>query len=198
MVATNIVELSLLDERPNVRLLKVLDLVLVGGGKVSAHAAVVAGDDDTALASGLDIVDAVLSVYTGLGAGVLEGISILVLADASDVKSRVLGKDVLEVNISVISSESVTGEWWGKNYLSTTSSVLSSTTSNQFGIVFEQLLIEAHVLVLSQDSIIGFETILLQESVITTLVSTALINQLSSFEHTQQLECLKAEIPQRQ
>lgn len=95
MVTTNIVELGLLNERPDVRLLEMLNLVLVSGSKVGAHAAVVAGDDDTALASGLDIVDAVFRVDTGLLAGLREDISVLVATDAADVKSRVLRKNVL-------------------------------------------------------------------------------------------------------
>ncbi len=72
-----------------------LNLVLVSGSKVGAHAAVVAGDDDTALASGLDIVDAVFRVDAGLLAGVREDISVLVAANAANVKSRVFRKNVL-------------------------------------------------------------------------------------------------------
>lgn len=95
VVTTNVVELGLLNERPDVRLLEMLDFVLVSGSKMSAHAAVVAGDDDTALASGLDIVDAVFRVDTSLLAGLGEDISILVATDAADVKSRVFRKNVL-------------------------------------------------------------------------------------------------------
>jgi hypothetical protein len=95
VVTTNIVELGLLNERPDLGLLKMFNFVLVGGSKVSAHAAVVAGDNDTALSSGLSIVDAVFGVDTSLLAGLLKDLSVLVLADAADVQSRVLGQNVL-------------------------------------------------------------------------------------------------------
>lgn len=72
-----------------------LGLVLVSRSKVSAHAAVVAGDDDTTLAGGLDIVDTVFSVNTGLVTGLLERVGILVLADAANVNDRVIGEHVL-------------------------------------------------------------------------------------------------------
>lgn len=96
MVSTNVVDLSLLDQRPDLRLLQVLGLVLVSGSKVSAHAAVVAGDDDTALAGRLDIVDTVFGVDTSLGASVLEEIGVLVLSNAANVDDRVVRKNVLD------------------------------------------------------------------------------------------------------
>lgn len=95
METTNVVELGLLNERPDVRLLQVLDLVLVGGSKVGAHAAVVAGDDDTALAGGLGIIDTVFGVNTGLLASLLQDLGILVTADTSNVADGVGGKSVL-------------------------------------------------------------------------------------------------------
>jgi hypothetical protein len=95
VVSTNIVELSLLDEGPDVRLLQVVDLVLVRSSKVGAHAAVVASNDHTALAGGLFVVDAVLGVNAGLFAGLLKEVGILVTADTANVESRVFGEDVL-------------------------------------------------------------------------------------------------------
>lgn len=95
METTDVVELGLLNERPDVRLLQVLDLVLVGGSKVGAHAAVVAGDDDTALAGGLGIVDTVLGVDTGLLASLLQDLGVLVTANTSDVADGAGGKSVL-------------------------------------------------------------------------------------------------------
>lgn len=96
MVSTNVVDLSFLDQRPDLRLLQVLGLVLVSGSKVSAHAAVVAGDDDTTFAGGLDIIDTVFSVDTSLCASVLEEIGILVLSNAANVDDRVVGENVLD------------------------------------------------------------------------------------------------------
>lgn len=95
VVATDVVELSLLNERPDVGLLQVLNLVLVGSGEVSAHAAVVTGDDDTALAGRLRIVDTVLGVDTSLLAGLLQDLAILVLTDAADVDNGVVREQVL-------------------------------------------------------------------------------------------------------
>jgi len=96
MVSTDIVDPGLLDQRPDVRLLQVLDLVLVCGSKVSDHAAIVARDDHTTFPSGLDIVDAVFGVDTSLVAGVLEDLSILVAANAADVDDGVFREHVLQ------------------------------------------------------------------------------------------------------
>ena len=96
VVTTDVVELSLLDERPDVGRLQVLNLVLVGGSEVSAHAAVVASDDNTALAGGLSLINTVLSVDTSLLAGLLEDVTELVLADAADVDNGLLREHVLE------------------------------------------------------------------------------------------------------
>lgn len=97
VVATDVVDLSLLNERPDMGLLQVLNLVLVGSGEVSAHAAVVTGDDDTALAGGLHIVDTVLGVDTSLLAGLLQDLAILVLTDAADVDNGVVREQVLDI-----------------------------------------------------------------------------------------------------
>ena len=95
METTDVEELGLLDEGPDVGLLQVLELVLVGSSKVSAHAAVVASDDDTALARGLRLVDTVLGVDTSLLTGLLQDVTVLVLADTANVDNRVVGKKVL-------------------------------------------------------------------------------------------------------
>lgn len=48
----------------------------------------------------------------------------------------------------------------GKRYLGTTSSVLSSASGDEFGVVvLEKVFIKVHVFFFSQDSIVGFETI---------------------------------------
>ena len=96
VVATNIVELGLLNKGPDVRLLQVLNLVLIGGSKVSAHAAVVASDDNTTLAGGLRLIHPILGVNASLLAGLLEDLSVLVLANATNVDNRLLGEHVLQ------------------------------------------------------------------------------------------------------
>lgn len=95
VVSTNIIVLSLLDKRPDVRLLQVVNLVLVCRSKVSAHATVVTSDNDAALASGLDIVHTILGVNTSLVAGLLEDIGVLVLTNTANVHNGVVGEHVL-------------------------------------------------------------------------------------------------------
>ena len=95
MVATDVVHLGLLDERPDVGLLQVLKLVLVGSSKVGTHAAVVAGDHNTTLASRLLVIDTVLGVDTGLLTGLLEDVGVLVLTNTANVGDRVGGQHVL-------------------------------------------------------------------------------------------------------
>ena len=95
MVSTDVVDLGLLNERPDLGLLQVLDLVLVGSSKVGAHAAVVTSDDNTTLTGGLGFIDTVLGVDTGLLTGLLEDVTVLVLTDAADVDNRLLGEEVL-------------------------------------------------------------------------------------------------------
>lgn len=140
VVATDKVDLGLLDKVPV--LLQVLDLVAVGSGEVGAHATVVASDDDTAATGGLLVVVAVDSAETDLLVGLDQLLSILVLADASNKDDRVGGKDVL----------------------GTSGGVLGGATGVQVDlVVLEQVLVEAHVLLLSQDGIVGLESILLQQ-----------------------------------
>jgi hypothetical protein len=125
--STNEVELSLLNEVPDVGLLKVLELVLVGGSKVGAQAAVVASDDGTTLSSGLGLVHTVLGVDTGLLTGLLEDLTVAVLANTANVEDGVIREQVL----------------------GTTGSVLGSTTGDQLSIKLHELIVETHVLLLS-------------------------------------------------
>ena len=95
MVASDEVDLSLLDERPDLWLLQVVKLVLVGSGQMRDHGPVVTGDDDTTTASGLSIVDTVFRMDTSLVASLLENIGVLVTTNASDVHDGLRGEDVL-------------------------------------------------------------------------------------------------------
>ena len=160
VVATDVVILGLLDQRPDLGLLEVLKLVLVGSSEVGAHAAVVASDDNTTLAGGLGLVDTVLGVDTGLLASLLEDVTVLVLTDTTDVDNGVLREHVLRtLSISILEITRVFNP-----YLGTTSGVLGSTTGDQLGIAGKQVLVDTHVLLLGEDSIIGLQIILLQES----------------------------------
>lgn len=166
VVATDVVDLGLLDQRPDLGLLEVLNLVLVGSSKVGAHAAVVASDDNTTLTGGLSLIDTVLGVDTGLLASLLEDVTVLVLTDTTDVDNGLLREHVLiTLSIPILSILEIKRAF--NTYLSTTSGVLGGTTGDQLGVAGNQVLVDTHVLVLSEDSIIGLQTILLQESGIT-------------------------------
>lgn len=146
MVATDIVELGVLNKLPDLRLLQVVQLVEVGSSQVGAQRAVVSSDDDTAAAGGGLLVVAVLGADTGLSGDVLEDLPVLVLSDAANVDGGV----------------------GGQNVLSTTGRVLCGTASNEFRIVvLHQVVIETHVLLLSQNGIIGLQAVLLEEFLIT-------------------------------
>jgi hypothetical protein len=58
----------------------------------------------------------------------------------------------------------------GGIYLSTTSGVLRSTTSNELSIVvLDQILVKSHMLLLRQNSIVGLETILLEQLLVSAI-----------------------------
>jgi hypothetical protein len=95
VVSTDVVDLGLLNKSPDMGLLKVLNLVFVGSSKVGDHATVVASDDNTTFSGGLDLVDAVFSVDTGLFAGLFKDVGVLVFADAANVHDGVFGEHVL-------------------------------------------------------------------------------------------------------
>lgn len=84
--ATNVVNLSVLDLLPDVVLLQVLNLVVVGRSEICAERAVVASDHDTAATSGGLLIVEVLGLDTGLLADVLEGLTVFVLADTANVE----------------------------------------------------------------------------------------------------------------
>lgn len=146
VVTTDVVDLSVLDEGPDLGLLQVLKVVVVGGAKLSAHGAVVASDDNTATA-GVDLgVDTVLDAETGLLDSIVEDGGVLVVTNTTEVDDAVGGKEVL----------------------STAGGVLGSTTGDQLSIVvLEEVLEEALVLLLGEDGVVGLEAVLLEESLVT-------------------------------
>jgi hypothetical protein len=147
--AANIVDLCVLDLLPDPLLLKVLKLVVVRSSKVGAERTVVASNDDATATSGGLLVVEVLGLDTGLLADVLEGLTVLVLANAANVEDRLGGEDVL----------------------GTTGSVLGGTTSDQDSlVVLDQVFVKTHVLLgVGKDSIVGLEAVLLEELLITVL-----------------------------
>jgi hypothetical protein len=145
VVAADIVGLGVLDEGPDVGALQVLQVIVVGGTQLGAHAAVVAGDDDAAAAGGDLGVDAVLDAQTGLLAGIAEDGGVLVVAGAAEVDDAVVGEDVL-------------GAAGG---------VLGSAAGNQLGIVVvEEVLVDVLVLGRGEDGVVGLEAVLLEQGLV--------------------------------
>ena len=145
MVAADVVGLCVLDEGPDLWLLEVLDVVVVGGAELGAHAAVVARDDDTAAARLLLGVDAVLDAQADLLDGVLQDGGVLVVADAAEVDNAVGREDVL----------------------GTAGRVLRRAACDQLGVVVvEQVLKDALVLLLGEDGVVGFEAVLGKERIV--------------------------------
>lgn len=113
MEATDVVHLGVLDELPDLGLLQVVQVVVVGSTEVGAQASVVAGDDGTAATSLLLGVDTVLDTEASGLDGIVEDGGVLVVAGTADVDDAVGREDVL----------------------GTSGAVLGSTTGDELGIV---------------------------------------------------------------
>ena len=145
VVTTDVEELGALDVLPDLGLLQVVDIVKVGGSKVGAERAVVAGDDNTAASGRSLLIVAVQGLDASLLVDLFESLAVLVLADTANVDGGVLGEDVL----------------------GTAGRVLCSSTGNEHGIVvLDQVLVEAEVLLLGEDGIVGLEAVLLEKLLI--------------------------------
>ncbi len=145
VVASDVVGLGVLHKLPNLGLLQVLEVVVVGSAELGAHASVVSGDDNTAATSGLLGVDAVLDAETNLLDGIAQDGRVLVVTDSSNEYNAVRRQDVL----------------------GTARGVLCRSAGNQLGLVVaEQVLEDASMLGLRQDRIVGLEAILLQERLV--------------------------------
>ena len=145
VVTADVDGLGLLNQAPDLRLLQVVNLVVVGSSEVGAHAAVVSSDDDTATSGWVLSIDAVLNTETGLLVGLLESSGVLVVTDTANVDNRLLGEDVL----------------------CATGSVLGCAASDELGIVVgEEVLVESEVLLLGKNSIVLLQAILVKESLV--------------------------------
>lgn len=113
METTNVVDLGVLNELPDLRLLQVINIIMVGSTKVGAETSVVAGDDGTTSAGLLLGVDSVLDSEASLLDSIVENGRVLVVTGTTKVDNAVGRKDVL----------------------GTSSTVLSSTTGNELGVV---------------------------------------------------------------
>lgn len=145
MVTADVVDFGVLNQAPDFGLLQVVQAVVVCGAQIRAHAPVVARDDHTAPARRLRGLDAVLDAQAGLLDSILEDGGILVVADAAQVHDAVVRQQVL-------------GAAGG---------VLGGAASNQLGlVVVQKLLVDALVLVFSQNGVVGLEVILGEEIIV--------------------------------
>lgn len=68
-------------------------------------------------------------------------------------------------------------------YLCAASRVLRCTASNEHGIVvFDQIIVKTEVLLFGQDGVVGFETVLLEQLLISVLRSVSLTPAIGSAE----------------
>lgn len=145
MVAANVVDISILNQAPDLGLLQVVQIIVVGGAQICAHTPVVTRDDHTAPTGRLRGLDAVLDAQAGLLDSILEDGGVLVFANAAQVHDAVVGQQVL----------------------STAGGILGGAAGDQLGlVVVEELLVETLVLVLSQDGIVGLEVVLGEELIV--------------------------------
>lgn len=146
MVPADVVSLSVLDKAPDLGLLQMLKIIVVSSTQLGAHAPLVASDDNTATASRLLGVDAVLGAKASRLDSITEDSSVLVVTDTTEVDYAIRRKHVL----------------------GTTSGVLGSAAGNQLGVeVVEEILVERLVLLLGKNGIVVLELVLLEESLIT-------------------------------
>lgn len=143
--ATNVVVISILDQAPDLGLLQVVETVVVSSAEVSAERAVVAGDDDTAAASLLLGVDAVLNAQASLLDSIVQDSRVLVITGTAEVDDAVGGQDVL----------------------GTAGGVLGGATGNELGVVVvEKVFVEGNVLLLGEDGVVGLEAVLVEEGLV--------------------------------
>lgn len=145
MIATNVVNVGILDQAPDLGLLQVVQAIVVGGAQIRAHTPVVARDDHTTPARRLRWLDAVFNAQTSLLNGIFENGGILVVANAAQVHNAVVRQEVL----------------------GSAGSVLGGTTGDQLGlVVVEKLLVKTLVLVLGQNGVVGLEAVLGEEIIV--------------------------------
>lgn len=100
--ATEVKDLCLLGQSPDMGLLQVVELVFIGSCEMGNQTSVVTGNDDTTAASWLSFIHTVLSAHTGFLASFLENCAIFVFANASNVHDGVVREEVLlRIQVSV-------------------------------------------------------------------------------------------------
>jgi hypothetical protein len=145
VVTANVVHLGVLNKAPDLGLLQVVEVIVVGSTEISAQASVVASNDNTATPSLLLGVNTILDAEaSGLDSIVHDG-RVLVVTSTTEIHDAVGRQDILGA----------------------TGRVLGGTSSNQLGIVVvEKVLIQGKVLFLSEDGVIGLEAILFEKGLV--------------------------------
>ena len=93
---TNVIDLRIFNELPDLWRLEVLELVVVGSSQVGNQGTVVTGNHDTATSGGMLLVDSVFGAETLALAGLTELVGRCILTDTSDVDGRFGRKNVLQ------------------------------------------------------------------------------------------------------
>ena len=145
MVASDVVDLGVLHEGPDLGLLQVVEVIVVGGAEVGAERAVVAGDDDAAAARGVLVVDAVLDAEAGGLDGVAQDGGVLVVADAAEVDDAVGGQEVLGA----------------------AGRVLGGAAGDELGVVVvEEVLVDAELVGFGEDGVVCLEGVLVEQGLV--------------------------------
>ena len=96
VVTSNVENIGVLNQSPNLLGLEMLNLVVVGGTEVSDHGTIVTGDDDSTLSGGDSLLDAVLGTDTAHNAtGLDELVGVGVLANTADVDGGFWWENIL-------------------------------------------------------------------------------------------------------
>lgn len=142
MVTSDVVDLSSLNERPDLWGLQVLKLVVVGSAEVGDEGTVDTSDDGSALSGSNLLVDSVGGLDTLSLVALAEDLGVLIITDTADVDDRL---------------------WW-ENVGSSASRVLSgSSWDEQWVVLGNQLLVDWLVLVFNEDGIVSLELVLVEE-----------------------------------
>jgi hypothetical protein len=145
MVSTNEIMRSILNQLPDLRALQMLQVIVIRSTEIRAHRSIMARNNDAAAAGLLLLVNAVFDSETSLLHRIVQDGSVLIISDAAKEDSRI---------------------WWEK-VLGSASGILSSSSGDQLGrVVVQEVFVDSEVFFLSEDGIIGFEAVFLEEGFI--------------------------------
>jgi hypothetical protein len=146
VVPTNKVSGSALDQLPHLGALQVLEVIVVRSRKICDHGSVVVGDNDSAPAGRLGLIDTVLDAETGGLDGVVQDGGVLVVTNAAE-EDDAVGR---------------------QHVLSSAGGILGAASRDEFGgVVVQEVVIDAEVLLFGEDGIIGFEVVFLEQGCVT-------------------------------